>query len=66
MKCDMSGAAGMIGVAMYLDTLDTLPVNLIVGIGLTENMTGGSAFRPLDIYRAYNGTTVEIHHTDAE
>lgn len=29
-------------------------------------MTGGSAFRPLDIYKAYNGTTVEIHHTDAE
>jgi leucyl aminopeptidase len=66
MKCDMSGAAGMIGVAMYLDTLPTLPVNLIIGVGLTENMTGGSAFRPLDIYRAYNGTTVEIHHTDAE
>lgn len=66
MKCDMSWAAGMIGVAMYLDTLDVLPVNLIVAVGLTENMTGGSAFRPLDIYRAYNGTTVEIHHTDAE
>jgi leucyl aminopeptidase len=29
-------------------------------------MTGGSAFKPLDIYKAYNGTTVEIHHTDAE
>jgi leucyl aminopeptidase len=66
MKCDMSGAAGMLGVAMYLDTLDTLPVDLTVAVGLTENMTGGSAFKPLDIYRAYNGTTVEIHHTDAE
>jgi leucyl aminopeptidase len=66
MKCDMSGAAGMVGVAMYLDTLDALPVELTVAIGLTENMTGGSAFRPLDIYKAYNGTTVEIHHTDAE
>jgi leucyl aminopeptidase len=39
MKCDMSGAAGMIGVAMYLDTLPILPVNLIIGVGLTENMT---------------------------
>ncbi len=66
MKCDMSGAAGMIGVAMYLDRLDVLPVNMIIWVGLTENMTWGSAFRPLDIYRAYNGTTVEIHHTDAE
>lgn len=66
MKCDMSGAAGMIGTAMYLDTFDTLPVDLTVAVGLTENMTGGSAFKPLDIYKAYNGTTVEIHHTDAE
>ena len=56
----------MIGVAEYLDTFSELPVNLVVGIGLVENMTGGSAFKPLDIYRAYNGTTVEIHHTDAE
>ncbi len=29
-------------------------------------MTGGKAFKPLDIYKAFNGTTVEIHHTDAE
>ncbi len=66
MKCDMAGAAGMIGVAMYLDTLEALPVNLIVAVGLTENMTGWSAFKPLDIYTAYNGISVEIHHTDAE
>ncbi len=32
MKCDMSGAAGMVGVAMYLDTLDTLPVDVTVAI----------------------------------
>ena len=66
MKCDMSGAAGMMGVARYLDTLPELPVNVIIAIGLTENMTGDEAFKPLDIYTAYNGTTVEIHHTDAE
>lgn len=66
MKCDMSGAAGMLGVAMYLDTLDTLPANVVIAVGLVENLVGGSAFKPLDIYKAYNGTTVEIHHTDAE
>lgn len=66
MKCDMAWAAAVIGVAEYLDTLDTLPVNLICAIGLTENMTGWDAYKPLDIYRAYNGITVEIHHTDAE
>ena len=66
MKCDMSGAAGMIGVAQYLDTLSTLPVDVTIAVWLTENMTGDDAFKPLDIYTAYNGTTVEIHHTDAE
>lgn len=66
MKCDMAWAAGMLGVAEYLDTLESIPVNLVIWLGITENMTGGKAFKPLDIYKAYNGTTVEIHHTDAE
>jgi leucyl aminopeptidase len=51
----------MLGVAEYLDTLPTLPVNLIIGLGITENVINGKAFKPLDIYKAYNGTTVEIH-----
>ena len=66
MKCDMAGAAGMLGVALYLDTLDVLPIHAIFGLGIVENMTGDAAFKPLDIYTAYNGKTVEIHHTDAE
>ena len=40
MKCDMSGAAGMLGVAKYLDTLPELPANVIFAMGITENMTG--------------------------
>lgn len=66
MKCDMSGAAGMLGVAEYLDSVDDIACNVIIGLGITENVINGKAFKPLDIYRAYNGTTVEIHHTDAE
>lgn len=66
MKLDMSGAAGVIGVAKYFDTLPTLPVDVTIAVGLTENMTGDAAFKPLDIYTAYTGITVEIHHTDAE
>ena len=66
MKCDMSGAAGMLGVAEYLDGRDDISCNLIIGLGITENVINGKAFKPLDIYKAYNGTTVEIHHTDAE
>lgn len=66
MKCDMAGAAGVLGVAMYLDSLPELPLNVVFGLGIVENMTGAAAFKPLDIYTAYNGKTVEIHHTDAE
>lgn len=66
MKCDMAGAAGMLGVAEYLDSLESLPVNSIFGFAFVENMTGSAAFKPMDIFTAYNGTTVEIHHTDAE
>ena len=56
----------MLGVAEYLDTCATLNCNIIIGLGITENVINGKAFKPLDIYRAYNGRTVEIHHTDAE
>lgn len=66
MKCDMSWAAAVLGVAKCLDSLPHLPANVIIAVGLTENMTGGNAYKPLDIYKAYNGTSVEIHHTDAE
>lgn len=35
-------------------------------IGIVDNLLGEKAFKPLDIYTAANGKTVEIHHTDAE
>ena len=39
----------------------------VIGITpLTENMTGGSAQRPGDVMRAYNGKTIEVLNTDAE
>lgn len=66
MKMDMSWAAAVIATMQYLDERENIGVNLISAIGLVENMTGGNAYKPLDIYTAYNGKTVEIHHTDAE
>jgi leucyl aminopeptidase len=66
MKSDVSWAAGMLWVAEYLDGISDIPCNVIIGLGITENVINGKAFKPLDIYKAYNGTTVEIHHTDAE
>ena len=44
MKCDMAGAAGVLGVAMYLDSLPELPLNVVFGLGIVENMTGAAAF----------------------
>jgi leucyl aminopeptidase len=39
----------------------------VIGITpFTENLTGGSAQRPGDVMRAYNGKTIEVLNTDAE
>ncbi len=35
-------------------------------IGIVDNLLGDKAFKPLDIYTAADGQSVEIHHTDAE
>jgi leucyl aminopeptidase len=66
MKSDMAGAATVVGALLALDSRESLRANVVAAIGLTENMLGGNAMKPLDILRSYNGKTVEIGHTDAE
>lgn len=66
MKSDMAGAATVVGSLLALDSETELRFNIVAAIGLTENLLGGSAMKPLDIIRSYNGKTVEIGHTDAE
>ena len=65
MKCDMSGGAAMLAAAATIAALK-LPVNLLVAIGLVENMTGPAAYKLGDVITARSGTTIEIHNTDAE
>lgn len=65
MKTDMAGAAATIAAFWYLDQCNDTK-SVVGAVGLVENLLGGSAFKPLDIVRAHNGLTVEIHHTDAE
>jgi leucyl aminopeptidase len=65
MKTDMSGAAAVFGAMRSIATLG-LKVNVIGITPLTENMTGGAAQRPGDIFTARNGKTVEVLNTDAE
>ena len=65
MKCDMSGAAAVIGTILAATQLG-LKKNILGVIPSCENMINGSAQRPGDIVKAYNGKTIEIGNTDAE
>ncbi|MBM4439395.1 MAG: leucyl aminopeptidase [Candidatus Rokubacteria bacterium] len=65
MKDDMSGAAAVLGIMKALPKLGA-KVEVHGFIAATENMPSGTAFRPGDILRAMNGTTIEIGNTDAE
>jgi leucyl aminopeptidase len=65
MKTDMAGAAAVMGAMQAIAALGLI-VNVIGITPFTENMTGGSALRPGDVMRAYNGKTMEVLNTDAE
>ncbi|MDB5539799.1 MAG: cytochrome oxidase subunit [Devosia sp.] len=65
MKKDMGGAANILGLAHAI--IDAkLRVRLRVLIPIVENAISGPSFRPGDVLRARNGSTVEIGNTDAE
>ena len=65
MKCDMAGAATVVGTLCAAARLGM--DRPIVGlVGLVENMISGSAFKLGDVLTARSGTTIEIHNTDAE
>ncbi len=65
MKYDKCGACAVLGIVRAVADLG-LRVRLRAYVALAENMPGGSAYRPGDILRLYNGKTVEITNTDAE
>ena len=63
MKKDMGGAASVLALAhMLMDR--RVKLRLRVLIPAVENSISGAAFRPLDIYRARSGISVEIGHTN--
>lgn len=65
MKADMAGAATALAAILVAAELK-LPIRLNVYLGLVENMISGNAYRLGDVITARNGTTIEIHNTDAE
>ncbi len=65
MKCDMAGAATVLGI-MRSAALLKLDQPIIGLVGLVENLISGDAFKLGDVVTARSGKTIEIHNTDAE
>ena len=65
MKCDMAGAATVLGAMSAIAKLK-LPVNVNGYMGLVENMVSGRSYKLGDVLTARNGVTIEVHNTDAE
>lgn len=65
MKCDMAGAAAVLGVFHALLKLD-LPLEIHGITPACENMVSDTAIRPGDILKTMSGKTVEVLNTDAE
>jgi leucyl aminopeptidase len=65
MKHDMAGAAAVVGALEAIARLK-LPRRVIGVAVCVENMPGGNAFRPGDIWTGITGKSAEIISTDAE
>jgi leucyl aminopeptidase len=65
MKDDMSGGAAVLGALRTAAELK-LPLNIVGLLPATENMPGGSAYKPGDVLRTLSGQTIEVLNTDAE
>lgn len=65
MKDDMAGAAVVVSTMEVI--AQTKPnVHVFAFVPLSENMPSGSAIKPGDVLRFYNGKTAEVLNTDAE
>src|SRR5690606_12696265 len=65
MKGDMGGGGAVIGAMRAIGALQ-VPLHVVGLIPAADNMVSGKAYRPQDVLKASNGTTIEIISTDAE
>lgn len=65
MKCDMGGAASVIGAIAAIASCQE-KVNVVAVVAACENMLSGSAYRPGDIIGSMGGKNIEVVNTDAE
>ena len=65
MKADMTGAASVIAALVAIGRLRP-EVNVLGVAPCTENLPGGGATKPGDVFTSMSGKTVEVINTDAE
>lgn len=65
MKCDMGGAATVLGCMHAIAKLG-VKRNVIGFCGLAENMVSGDSYKLGDVIETRSGKTIEILNTDAE
>ncbi len=65
MKADMTGAASVIAALAAIGRLKP-EVNVLGVAPCTENLPGGGATKPGDVFTSMSGKTVEVINTDAE
>ncbi len=65
MHIDMEGSAVAVGSLYALHALGS-PAAADCWLAITENRTGPRAYKPQDVVRTHNGTTIQVIHTDAE
>ncbi|HLS00953.1 MAG TPA: leucyl aminopeptidase family protein [Beutenbergiaceae bacterium] len=65
MKTDMTGAAVALSAVITV-ARNQAPTSIAAVLPMAENAFSGSAYRPGDVLRMVDGTTVEIGNTDAE
>jgi leucyl aminopeptidase len=65
MRADMAGAAACAGAMLSLARRRS-PAPAMAVLALAENTTSETAYRPSDVLRHADGTTIEVVDTDAE
>ena len=65
MKFDMCGGAAVLGAMEAVGELG-VKANVVAIVPSSENLLGGRAMKPGDIFRAASGKTIEVVNTDAE
>ncbi|MGC4027488.1 MAG: M17 family metallopeptidase [Steroidobacteraceae bacterium] len=65
MHTDMSGSAVALAAITALAELKA-PIAVDAWLAITENAIGPAAYRPQEIVRALDGTTIQVIHSDAE